>query len=46
MKAITNNSFHWPIPLEKYDRSNKVTKEELAHLQLLVSSCNSKRTVS
>ena len=36
MKAITKIPFQWPIPLEKYDRSNKVTKEELAHLQVLV----------
>ena len=36
MKANTQTSFHWPIPLEKYDRSSKVTKEELAHLQVLV----------
>ena len=36
MKTITKNSFHWPIPLEKYDRSNKVTKEKLAHLEVLV----------
>ena len=28
MKAITTNSFQWPVPLEIYDRTNKVTKEE------------------
>jgi hypothetical protein len=36
MKAIKTDSFHWPIPLEKYDRSSKVTKEELELLQVLV----------